>query len=319
MRLAILFALLPLSAMADDRVDAALDQHILPAFAHLTDSTAALAASDDCAPVAAWAQASDAWQAVSHLRFGPTEVNNRGFALAYWPDPRGATPKALNTLLGENAPAVADASVAGRGVYAMEFLLFDPAYPADDARCALVQALAADANDTATAIAQDWNDRYAALLRDPTNATYQSDTEALQELYKSLQTGLEFTSDTRIGRPLGTFDRPRATRAEMRRSGRSLNNVVVSLTSLQQLARALASEDADLTSQIDAAFDKALARADEIAQIDGGADFSLVDDPQNRLKLEVLQQNIDSIRDLLAMKLGPQLGVSAGFNSLDGD
>ena len=163
------------------------------------------------------------------------------------------------------------------------------------------------------------NDRYAALLRDPTNATYQSETEALQELYKSLQTGLEFTSDTRIGRPLGTFDRPRATRAEMRRSGRSLNNVVVSLTSLQQLARALASEDADLTSQIDAAFDKALARADEIAQIDGGADFSLVDEPQNRLKLEVLQQNIDSIRDLLAMKLGPQLGVSAGFNSLDGD
>tara|TARA_R110000764_G_scaffold3486_7_gene14557 strand:+ start:2792 stop:3751 length:960 start_codon:yes stop_codon:yes gene_type:complete len=319
MRLAILVALLPLSAMADDRVDAALDQHILPAFAHLTDSTAALAASQECAPVAAWAQASDAWQAVSHLRFGPTEVNNRGFALAYWPDPRGATPKALNTLLGDDAPAVADASVAGRGFYAMEFLLFDPAYPPSDARCALVHALAEDANTTAMAIAQDWNDRYADLLRDPTNATYQSETEALQELYKSLQTGLEFTSDTRIGRPLGTFDHPRATRAEMRRSGRSLNNVVVSLTSLQQLARALASEDPELTTEIDAAFDKALARADEIAQIEGGADFSLVDEPQNRLKLEVLQQNIDSIRDLLAMKLGPQLGVSAGFNSLDGD
>lgn len=319
MRLAIVFALLPLSAMADARVDAALDQSILPGFAHLSDATAALAASDDCAPVDAWAQASDAWQAVAHLRFGPTEVDNRGFALAYWPDPRGATPKALNALLGENASAVSDASVAGRGFYAMEFLLFDPAYPPSDARCALVHALAQDAHATAIAITQDWNDRYAALLRDPTNTTYQSDTEALQELYKALQTGLEFDSDTRIGRPLGTFDHPRATRAEMRRSGRSLNNVVVSLTSLQQLARALASEDPDLTSEIDAAFDKALARADEIAQIEGSADFSLVDEPQNRLKLEVLQQNIDSIRDLLAMKLGPQLGVSAGFNSLDGD
>jgi predicted lipoprotein len=319
MRLAILFALLPLSAMADARVDAALDHSILPGFARLSAATAALAAAEDCAPVDAWAQASDAWQAVSHLRFGPTEVDNRGFALAYWPDPRGATPKALNTLLSDKAPAVADASVAGRGFYAMEFLLFDPAYPPGKARCALVHALAQDANATAIAITQDWNDRYAPLLRDPTNATYQSNTEALQELYKALQTGLEFDSDTRIGRPLGTFDHPRATRAEMRRSGRSLNNVVVSLTSLQQLARALSSEDAALTAEIDAAFDVAFARAEEIAQIDGGADFSLVEQPQSRLKLEVLQQNIDSIRDLLAMKLGPQLGVSAGFNSLDGD
>ncbi|ASM73044.1 MULTISPECIES: imelysin family protein [Roseobacteraceae] len=319
MRFAILFALLPFSALADGRVDAALDQHILPSLARLADSTAALAGSEDCAPIAAWAQASDAWQAVSHLRFGPTEVDIRGFALAYWPDPRGATPKALNTLLGDAAPAVADASVAGRGFYAMEFLLFDPAYPASETRCALMHALADDASATATAIAQDWTDRYAALLRDPSNPTYQSDTEALQELYKALQTGLEFTSDTRIGRPLGSFDRPRAARAEMRRSGRSLNNVVVSLTSLQQLAQALASQDPALAREIDAAFDVAFARADEIARIDGGADFSLVDQPQNRLKLEVLQQNIDSIRDLLAMKLGPQLGVSVGFNSLDGD
>ncbi len=319
MRLAILVALLPISAFADGRVDAALDQHILPNLAHLTDSTAALAASEDCAPIEEWAQASDAWQAVSHLRFGPTEVDNRGFKLAYWPDPRGATPKALNTLLGDAAPAVADASVAGRGFYAMEFLLFDPAYAASDARCALVQALADDAHATASATVQDWNDRYSDLLRDPTNATYQSETEALQELYKALQTGLEFASDIRIGRPLGTYDSPRATRAEMRRSGRSLHNVVVSLSSLQQLAQALASEDPELTAEIDAAFGTALARADEIAQIDGGTDFSLVDQPQNRLKLEVLQQSIDSIRDLSAMKLGPQLGVSAGFNSLDGD
>lgn len=199
MRLAILLALLPMSALADGRVDAALDQHILPGFAHLTDSTAALAASDDCAPIKAWAQASDAWQAVSHLRFGPTEVDNRGFALAYWPDPRGATPKALNTLLSDDSPAVADASVAGRGVYAMEYLLFDPAFAADKARCALIHALADDAHATATAIAQDWNDRYADLLRNASNATYQSDTEALQELNKALQTGLEFAHRSPVG------------------------------------------------------------------------------------------------------------------------
>ncbi|MEM6371483.1 MAG: hypothetical protein AAF727_01715 [Pseudomonadota bacterium] len=44
-----------------------------------------------------------------------------------------------------------------------------------------------------------------------------------------------------------------------------------------------------------------------------------VAEPSGRLRVEVLQQSIDVIRHLLAEEVGPDLGISAGFNSLDGD
>ncbi|HBR37591.1 MAG TPA: peptidase M75, partial [Sulfitobacter pontiacus] len=50
----------------------------------------------------------DAWIAVSHLRFGPSETDNRAFALAFWPDSRGATPKTLAGLITDADPVGRD-------------------------------------------------------------------------------------------------------------------------------------------------------------------------------------------------------------------
>ncbi len=41
----------------------------------------------------AYHAAFDAWIKTSHLRFGPSEVNDRAFALAFWPDSRGQYPR----------------------------------------------------------------------------------------------------------------------------------------------------------------------------------------------------------------------------------
>ena len=61
-------------------VDTAIDAHVLPGFAALTEATGTLknTAAEDCSNVspalrAAYHQGFDAWMAVSHLRFGPTE------------------------------------------------------------------------------------------------------------------------------------------------------------------------------------------------------------------------------------------------------
>lgn len=317
MKFALALILAPVVVAADARVDAALDDHILPRFAALTDATAALAAADTCNVADEWNAAAAAWIAVSHLQFGPTEADNRAFALAFWPDPRSATPKALVNLLGDNAPDITNASIAGRGFYAMEFLLFDPAFAGVRGRCDLIASLAVDADTTARAIEADWRNRYAALMRDTGNDTYRNDIESLQELYKSVTTGLDFTSSMRLGRPLGTFDRPRPARAEMRRSERSLDNIAVSLGSLAELARLLSSDDPD--TAIGLQFDDALAALDGLTGIEGSRDLSLVASPANRFKVEVLQQRVTEIRVFLGENLGPQLGVIEGFNSLDGD
>lgn len=328
-------ALLPSAAWAQyqaSTIEAVIEHHVLPGFADLvvaTDGLAATAAAD-CTPMsadlrAAYGVAVDAWLSVSHLRFGPTETENRGFALAFWPDTRAVTPRVLARLIatedpiGVNPAAYADVSIAGRGFYALEFLLYDAdifSSGAENYRCTLVQTVTADIAQTSQDIAADWQDRYAALMLEAgTNETYQSTDEALRQLLGALSSGLEFTTGTRLGRPLGSFDRPRPNRAEMRRSGRALHNVTHSLQALGQLAHLLAGGNADLAMQLDSAFARAHTHA---TRLDDPV-FAGVATSQGRIRVEVLQQRISEIRQIVSEQLAPALGVTAGFNSMDGD
>lgn len=312
-------------------VETAVRDHILPGFSALAGSSARLAqvAETDCTGQAetlrnAWGAAFDDWIRVSHLRFGPTEMENRAFALAYWPDSRGTTPKTLTKLFADHDPIITSpdgmgsVSVAARGFYALEFLLYDPKFQTDaDYACALTRALTADIAATTSAISRDWTESYTALILTPGSeySPYHSTDEVKQELFKALAMGLQFTSDTRLGRPLGTFERPRPTRAEAWRSGRSQHNVILSLQALRQLALILAEGDANLVSDVEQAFDTAIQQATALDD----PIFAGVEDPSKRLKVEILQQTIDLIREQQLANIGNKLGVAAGFNALDGD
>ena len=245
---------------------------------------------------------------------------HRAFALAFWPDPRGSTPKALAALIRDEDPSVyspdnfATVSVAARGFYALEFLLFDeqtsdtgnPEYI-----CALIKAISTDIAANSAAIFKDWASGYGDLISNAGNETYRSDVDAVRQLFTALSSGLEFTSEARLGRPMGTFEKPRPKRAEARRSERSLRHVVLSLKSTQQLAALISSDDV----QIESAFAGAIQRAENLED----PTFTNVSNPQGRFRVEDLKQSIDRIRQLLAEKVGPRLGITAGFNSLDGD
>lgn len=309
-----------------------IDGHILPRFEALASSSLSLsdAAQTNCDPNsgslrAAYGIAFDAWVSASHLRFGPSEVDDRAFALAFWPDSRGATPRALSTLLADQDPIAVSVkdytqvSIAARGFYAMEFLLYDEALmEASDANyhCQLTQTISADIAATSQSILEDWETSYDTTIRTPSpDGVYRSDEEVLQEMFKSLSTGLQFTSETRLGRPLGTFDRPRPTRAEVRRSGRSSKHVTLSLQSLQDLAMRLASDNGELSGKLVASFDRSLSQLSDLDD----TTFVSVAEPTTRLKVEIIQQSIEDIRTIVHEDLGPILGVAAGFNSLDGD
>ncbi|MYA88951.1 MAG: imelysin family protein [Boseongicola sp. SB0662_bin_57] len=324
----VILASAPAFAAAPD-LKAIVDTHVLPGYRTLAEEADGLAsaASSDCRPDnpalrAAYHQAFDAWIGVSHLRFGPSERGNRAFALAFWPDPRGSTPKTLAALVRDEDPIIASpesfatVSVAARGFHALEFLLFEARYvrmegQTADYRCALIRAVSRDISINAAAILDEWENGYADLIGNPGNDSYRSSREAARQFFTALSTGLEFTSGTRLGRPMGTFDRPRPKRAEARRSGRSLRHVILSLEATQDLAMLLSGEDAGLKS----AFETAISRATELDD----PVFAGVSDPQGRLRVEVLQQGVDDIRRLLAEGLGPSLGIAAGFNALDGD
>jgi len=304
-----------------------VENHIIPRYEALASEAATLAetAAEDCTPsnpdlIAAYHDAFDAWVAVSHLRFGPSEVDNRAFALAFWPDPRASTPKTLAALIGDEDPVVErpeafdSVSVAARSFYALEYLLFDPQFVQSENAgyvCSLVRATGEDISRNAAAILSDWQAGYGKLMATQGNDTYRTSTEAAQQLFTALSTGLEFTSQARLGRPMGSFDRPRPNRAEAWRSQRSLRHVILALTSTRELAGMLSGEN----TALDDAFDEAIQRANSL----GDPIFALVAEPQGRLRVEVLQQSIDAIRRVLSEQVGPSLGITAGFNSLDGD
>lgn len=318
----------PISELTAD----AVNNHVLPGFSRLAAQSQVLAnvAQSDCVSgspqlQAAYGDAFDAWIGVSHLRFGPSERDDRAYALAFWPDSRAVTPKTLAAMIAseddiaQNLDDYADVSIAARGFYALEFLLYDDviAVAGTDAyRCTLIRTVTGDIAALTDAIYDDWTSGYADQLLHPSpEATYHTEEEAAQEMFKAVSTGLEFVGDTRLGRPLGTFDRPRATRAEARRSGRSARHVELSLVALRDLAMRLAGDDVALATNLNNAFDRAQSR---VEQLDDPV-FAGVDDPMTRFEIEVVQQNVSAIRTVVRNELGPKLGVIAGFNALDGD
>ncbi|MEL6642735.1 MAG: imelysin family protein [Pseudomonadota bacterium] len=313
-----------LPTIAPAGVAEVVETHVLPGFAAFADATAELDAVANTACTgaeieAAYHSAFDAWLGVSHLTLGPIEDRGLTLSFAFWPDPKNQTGKALGRLIAEADPVVedpvayADVSVAAQGFFALERMLFDP--PDQSAyTCTLTQAIAAVLASNASAVNGAWSE-FADLLTTagaPGNTRFQSDEEARRALYTALSTGLEFNHDQRLARPLGTFDRPRPTRAEARRSGRSLRNLEASLRALQDLTTAF--RDAP-TERLDAAYANAFNR---IALIEAG-DFSGVANPGQRLRIEALQVDVREIQIETMNEIGAAMGLTAGFNALDGD
>lgn len=319
MRLALALALLTTPAWAD--VDRALTEHVLPGHQRLTEATAELAAAAeaDCAAeslLPAFADAYDAWLGIGHIQFGPIEDQGLNLAMAFWPDPKDSTGKAIGRLSRAEDPIVDDpenfgeVSAAAQGFTALERLLTDEQPDAEYA-CRLTRAVASGLARKSAAIEAGWSE-HAELMRNAgTNDRYQSDLEAQRALYTALSTGLEFLHDQRLGRPLGTFDRPRPRRAEARRSERSLRHISLSLAALEELAMTMA-DDLPKTT---ATFADARERADALDD----PTLAGVADPAERFKVEVLQRTVRSIQIAVVEEIGRPLGIQAGFNALDGD
>ncbi|WP_147112527.1 imelysin family protein [Tateyamaria sp. syn59] len=323
MRLALAaLCLSTLPAVAD--VQRTLDTHILPGHAALVEETTKLteAAQADCTPEAlrpAFHDAYDAWISISHIQFGPIEDQALPLAISFWPDPKDSTGKALARLTAatdpivDDAEAFSDVSAAAQGFTALERMLYDNQPDADYA-CRLTQAIATGLAQKSGSIQADWP-AFATLMTtagDDGNTRFQTPIEAKRALYTSLSTGLEFLHDQRLGRPLGTFDRPRPRRAEARRSERSLQHIQLQLEALEALATTMT--DTDLTAT-KAAFAEARTRANAL---DDPA-LQGVADPAERFKVEVLQQSVRAIQVAVIDEIGTPLGITAGFNALDGD
>ncbi|NPD17122.1 imelysin family protein [Xinfangfangia sp. D13-10-4-6] len=327
----------PGPARAD--MDQAVRGVIIPAYAGFARAAAALNdevtaqfdSSGTCNPEAlrpAYNKAFDAWMSVSWLHFGPSEDEGRGLAIRFWPDPKGLGAKAQRALLiGDPAnlqpEKFAVQSVAARGLTGLERLLYPGAEPEADP-CPLIRATTTDMAALADALVQGWGESadapgFARALLQPGSEApgseesprYRNQTEALQALFTQLMGGLEFIADQRLGRPLGSDDKPRPERAEARASGRATRNISLELQSIRRLVAGL-EPGAEATLQ---ALDRAISEAGRLNE----PQMAGVSDPARRKQILLLQRYVRAARATALSEMAPALGVGLGFNSQDGD
>ncbi|OCX66694.1 hypothetical protein BFP70_00595 [Thioclava sp. SK-1] len=324
--LCLLPLVLGLPAQAD--VPEVIHKQIEPGYAAFADATVDLArtAQEDCtvaAMRAPWDAAFDAWLGVQHVRLGPVEENGRALAISFWPDPKAIGRRQLRTLLSGHDPqfltpeGISAGSVAVRGLFALDTLLHGDMADDGTYACDLRRAIATDLADMAGDISAAWVDGFDQMLLAPGtggNTLYLDSSEARQALFTQLVSGLEFNATARLGRPLGTFDHPRPERAELIETGRSLHNLRLSMQALHAYAQSLA-QGLGAIPDTEAAF----ARSFDLIDDFDDPVFASVADPMARLRVEIIQQQIQAIVENVEVELGAVLGVTTGFNAADGD
>lgn len=304
-------------------LNALVNERILPGFAGFEEATKVLAdqAAKECfgeTTKTAYQAAFDAWMRVDHYRVGPSTT--RIHEVVFWPDTRGFTPKALRTLINEQDPVInvdySEVSIAARGLMSLDYLLYD----ADFAElrsvpysCELMQAITSDLNLTAKNLVLGWTNYSTTLVSAAEgNDAFRNQKEAESLIYTQLVSGLEFAKNTRIGQPLGTLDKPRPKRAEAWRSGRPLRNILLLSEAIVGDAAVFYDDEINATENALTAVKESASRI-KFPTLDG------IGEPQDWLYLSILQERVGTLHDAIANEVGIGMGLSAGFNSSDGD
>jgi len=276
--------------------------------------------------------ACDAWAVAQIVRTGPITLFLRFERFAYWPEARNATQRALDALLTSENPedllpeSLASNHVAGQGLTALERLLYgdgedQSAALREEKRVAVGAALARNLNVIANEVLTEWvaeDGMRAALARGAGwNNLFADGVEAARLLLTDLVGAFRLMHDFKFLPVLGeSIDLARPRMAEAWRSGRSKRNLVLNLEAAQIFSDGfeafLAPERAAL---VDASF--ASSSASLAALSDDVGDASA--DPALRSAVETARDAIKATQLLLNDILPADLGITLGFNALDGD
>ena len=307
---------------------------VLPAFANLVAGSGAMAdaAAMGCANPDApemkvlrdgFHAVADAWADAQMFRLGPLAEGQRAERFAYWPERRNVVDKQLATLLADpetinlTPPRLGEASVAVQGLPALERLLFRE-QALEPTGCAMVRAIAGNLSVIAIEAEAAWQ----KAAREP--APFAANpTEAATQFYTNMLTLLQVVADQKIGQPLGgdvAAAKPKS--AEQWRSGRSARNIRRNLAAAQTaffsdggFAVLLGAEQETLKANLSAAFVAAIDAADVVGE-DLPADVA---DVARRAQISSLYVKVNHLRDILRQDVPPVVGITLGFNELDGD
>ena len=327
-----------------------IDGHVLPSYTTLVDA----AGNQQTSVARLCAQPSNetletarndfrglvtAWSAVEFIRFGPAREDNRYERLFFWPDRNG---RGLNQVQGAlasadetvtNVDSLQGKSVALQGLLALDYVLFgtgSDALAAGEAhRCAYADAIAGAIHDTAAKVAEGWDgaEGYAALMLapGPDNPVYRSEEEALQEFLRAMAEQLQIVHDAKLVRVVGnTPDEARSRRAPFWRSDMTLPTIIANARAMQNLNEAgmfadlLPEQAARYAGTLRFELNQIVSRLDDL-DATGATIEALVTDENTHGRLASVALPLAGAMRMVGEVYPAELGLTMGFNSLDGD
>ena len=284
----------------------------------------------------------DRWAEIEHIRFGPVELYLRHDRFYHWPERRNAVSRALAALVKSpdksplsdptlNDPArFARVSVAAQGLPALERLLFPSAIstttPYDPGViCAVGQAIAANLASISAQTVDEWAMEGGVL--DLINAGqshpvfFTNNDEVARQLLTGLLTGFQMIRDIKLRPVMGDgIAKVRPKKAEAWRSNRSGKNIQRNIESLNAMAAAFSDRlPTETKSKISGEFEKLQAAAVFLTADNGTSIGDLAAEQDSRTTLDTLLAASRSTSDTISSSLPEQLGITIGFNALDGD
>ena len=326
---------------------AVVDRAIIPAYRALAQAAdaqekawTAFAANRTAGDVqslrAAYNTVSDAWARAQLVKTGPLSLFLRYERFAYWPEARNVTQRMLDALIASNDPKelapemlVRD-SVAAQGLTALERLLYDGDISVQllkasgrpgEWRTQIGQGIARNLSSIAKDVVAEWTAadgvRAAIAANKGWRMIFADTQEAASLLLTELVSAFRLMHDVKLLPVMGASPdvaRPRV--AEAWRSGRSQRNLKLNLESAQAMTKIWAETvPATHRTKLDALYATALKAMDAVPADLGEA----AADPKRRPLVESARGTIKAVQVEIAATLPADLGITLGFNSLDGD
>ena len=274
------------------------------------------------------------WGAVSILRFGPIQSQNRFERIFFWPDPRGVIIRQVQAVLASKdevaltAEGLASKSVAVQGLSALEFVLHgsdahELLETEQSYRCRYGLAVVKGIEKTAAEIKQEWaqGSAFHADFTAPKteNQLYRSQKEVAAELVKAFGTTLQFVAGAELLPALGeSAEKARGKRAPFWRSDLTFTLVGAQVEGVSNLLATARLEETDSRSAVaNIQFDLTHA-IDTLKMVSQPAETAFADS-QDRQRIHYVTVALDTANKAVSDQLSSALGLTMGFNALDGD
>ncbi|MBD8891700.1 imelysin family protein [Roseibium litorale] len=327
-----------------------LETYIRPATTAFAETSAALPAATDALCAAPSDQTREAFSSsytktlealghVTFLRFGPLIQDHRLERLAFLPDARNIAQRQIRKALADNDGTLGDPatlagkSVALQGLTALQLIAYD-----SDSNltlgegggkaelCVYAGAIASNVTSIAGAIASEWKDpdgfSKQFLTAGPDNPQFRSSKEAIETIFNSMVTGLIVIKDQELLPALGTDkDNAKPNKLPFSRSGNATAYIAAELEGIRDAMNA-AKLEPDLDSDaewIPGSLNFEFGNAANNLRSLNGPLRQTMEEGGTYDKLNLVAIQVNSLRDTMALNLAGGLGLSGGFNALDGD